>query len=229
VQVKLLRPLEAREYVPLGETRPRKIVCRIVCATHRDLPAMCREGTFRPDLHERLNGMRAHLPPVRQIDAESKGALAGYVRGMVAATVADPADVDEWTARVLRSIEEHAPHYLWPRNFRELKNYVERFVMTGGNTPPPGAPEHASAASVVAAPAAFEAESSGPPSSGILGSAAKAGRLTLDEVQRAYVTQVYALTGENKAETGRRTGLDWRKVERFVDRARLARLRPRRG
>ena len=46
-QAKLLRPLENREYVPVGETRPRSSLGRLLFATHCDLEAMCREGTFR--------------------------------------------------------------------------------------------------------------------------------------------------------------------------------------
>ena len=56
VQVKLLRPLQNREYVPLGETRPHPLLGRLLFATHRDLEALCREGKIRRDLYERING-----------------------------------------------------------------------------------------------------------------------------------------------------------------------------
>jgi hypothetical protein len=49
-QAKLLRPLQNREYVPIGEKTPRKMLGRPVFATHKDLEAMIREGTFREDL-----------------------------------------------------------------------------------------------------------------------------------------------------------------------------------
>jgi ActR/RegA family two-component response regulator len=61
------------------------------------------------------------------------------------------------------------------------------------------------------------------PSSGLLGPRAKAGDVSLDELDRAYVTRIYMLTGENVAETSRRTGLDRRTVRRRIDRARLVR------
>ena len=61
------------------------------------------------------------------------------------------------------------------------------------------------------------------PSSGILGPKAKAGEVTLAELERAYVTQVHVLTDQNMAETARRTGLTWRTVSRKLDLARLAR------
>ena len=61
------------------------------------------------------------------------------------------------------------------------------------------------------------------PSSGILGPRAKAGEVTLDEINRAYVTRVHLLSEQNMAETARRTGVDRRTVRRWLDFARLAR------
>jgi ActR/RegA family two-component response regulator len=58
---------------------------------------------------------------------------------------------------------------------------------------------------------------------GILRPKAKAGEVTLEELAKAYVTQVHVLTDQNMAETVRRTGLTWRTVSRKLDPARLAR------
>ena len=62
------------------------------------------------------------------------------------------------------------------------------------------------------------------PSSGILGRRAKAGEVTLEEVNRAFVTRVYVATNLNTAETARRLGLDTRTVQRLLDPGLLARL-----
>jgi DNA-binding NtrC family response regulator len=246
VQAKLLRPLESREYVPVGETRPQKILGRLVFATHRDLPAMCGTGAFRPDLYERINAFVVRLPKLAQILAEAPASLAVYVAAMVA-EVAGPEDRARWTARVVRTIEEQAPRHTWPRNLRELRNYTHRFVLSGGDTPPPGEDAPAAPAEAARAPAvvrgsgrtsrpppraparAVEVDDEAPPSSEILGRVGKQGTLPLDDVLRAYVTRVYFLTGENLAETARRLGMDWRSVRKLIDPVRLERLRARRA
>ena len=131
VQAKLLRPLQNREYVPLGETRPRPIPGQLVFATHRDLDALCREGKFRPDLHERMNGFHIHMPPLRQMLAEAPGELRRYVQAFVAAKIESPARVEAWTEGVMTAIRASRADYPWPRNLRELKNYTERCLLEG--------------------------------------------------------------------------------------------------
>ena len=65
LQVKLLRALEAGEVKPVGAPRPRPIDVRVVCATHRDLRAKVKDGSFREDLYYRLRGVTVELPPLR--------------------------------------------------------------------------------------------------------------------------------------------------------------------
>ena len=66
VQSSLLRVLEERAIVPVGDTRPRPVDVRIVAASNRDLAKMVSEGTFREDLLFRLNVVQLVLPPLRQ-------------------------------------------------------------------------------------------------------------------------------------------------------------------
>ncbi len=75
LQVKLLRPLASRECLPIGGTRPHEILGRHVFATNQDIEEMCREGTFREDLYHRMNGVRVHMPSLRQMLAESPDEL----------------------------------------------------------------------------------------------------------------------------------------------------------
>jgi sigma-54 dependent transcriptional regulator, acetoin dehydrogenase operon transcriptional activator AcoR len=65
-QAKLLRVLQAKEVLPLGATAPERVDLRVVCATHRDLGKMQREGRFREDLFARLNEYELFLPPLHE-------------------------------------------------------------------------------------------------------------------------------------------------------------------
>ncbi len=222
VQVKLLRPLQSRTYVPVGETRPRPILGRHLFATHRDLEALCREGKFRPDLLERMNGVTIHMPSLRQMIEEAPEELCGYVRWFVADKIEDPAQVEAWTERVVGTIHATRSGYAWPRNLRELKNYVERCLLTGAGA---GA---AMPAVRAPAPVAVTVQSEPPnslvPSSELLGPRAKKGSVTVEELTQAYVKRVHRLTRQNRSETARRTGLTWRRVGQVLER-----VRPRGG
>ncbi len=66
LQVKMLRVLEDKSVVRLGDTRPIDVNVRIVSATNKDLEQSCREGRFRMDLMYRLKSAHTHLPPLRE-------------------------------------------------------------------------------------------------------------------------------------------------------------------
>jgi two-component system NtrC family response regulator len=65
-QVKLLRVLQDQTFEPLGDSRPKTVDVRVVCATNRDLPQLIKAGSFREDLYYRLNVARILLPPLRE-------------------------------------------------------------------------------------------------------------------------------------------------------------------
>jgi DNA-binding NtrC family response regulator len=232
LQVKLLRPLEARECLPLGATRPHEIWGRHVFATNKNLERMCQEEMFREDLYHRMNSVRILMPCLRQMRAESPDELGYYVRGFVEELLKDPAQVDAWTERVVRAIEAAAPGYGWPGNLRELKKFVEAYVLSGGNAPAPGAGSAVQARTAERAPETRGAhppaerpapESLCQPSSGLVGPNAKRGAVNAEVLIQAYVNHVFLETGQNLSETARRTGLDRKTVRQKLDLPRLAR------
>ncbi|MFN0250955.1 MAG: sigma 54-interacting transcriptional regulator [Kofleriaceae bacterium] len=117
-QAAMLRTLELGEVRRVGDTRTRRLDVRIVCATHRDLEAMAREGTFREDLLARLSGHVLALPTLatRMVDL---GLL-------VTALLRELAPDRELTVSTVATRALLA--YTWPRTVRELRRCLERAV-----------------------------------------------------------------------------------------------------
>ncbi|HHH30255.1 MAG TPA: FHA domain-containing protein [Polyangiaceae bacterium] len=120
-QVRLLRTLENATVVRVGSTRARPIDVRVIAATHRDLDARVKEGSFRADLLYRLDVLRLEIPPLRDRPDDILP-LARHVLG----TLGLRAQISDDAARLLRA---HA----WPGNVRELRNAVARAATLGGD------------------------------------------------------------------------------------------------
>lgn len=117
LQVKLLRVLEEGEVMPVGGGS-RRIDVRFVAATHRNLPEMVRQGTFRSDLYYRLNVVLIHLPPLRE-RREDIPALAQHFLAQLRSRYGS--DDRHFATETLEVMQ----HYPWPGNVRELHNAVE--------------------------------------------------------------------------------------------------------
>src|SRR5262249_45648017 len=66
LQVKILRAIQEKIVVKVGDTRPESVDIRIIAATNRDLEKEIEQGRFREDLYYRLNVVNVHLPPLRE-------------------------------------------------------------------------------------------------------------------------------------------------------------------
>lgn len=122
VQSSLLRVLEEKVVVPVGDTQPKPIDARIVAASNQDLDKMVREGTFREDLLFRLNVVKLTLPPLRSrkedIPLLVQHFLAKYTREM-------GKHVSGISNGAMRALLNHG----WRGNVRELENVIERAVI----------------------------------------------------------------------------------------------------
>ena len=123
LQVKLLRVLQERQFDPLGSVKSEIFEARVICASHRDLTALIKEGTFRQDLFYRINIMALHLPPLRQ-RAEDIPLLANYF--VTKLNKIQGRQVPGISPEVHQALMGHS----WPGNVRELENLIERaFVL----------------------------------------------------------------------------------------------------
>lgn len=122
MQAKLLHVLESSEVRRIGGTTPRPINCRIVCATNRDLWNMVKKRQFREDLYYRINVIPIHIPPLRSRKRDLVGLTSSFI-----------AHFNKVYRKkyVLRADEfQEILNQPWHGNARELRNYVERLVLT---------------------------------------------------------------------------------------------------
>lgn len=125
-QVKLLRVLQQHTFEPLGESRPKRVDIRVVCATNADLTSMVAERTFREDLFYRINLITLRLPALR----ERRDDIPLLVRHFIGEAVKPLGlDVPEISSEAM----EFLTRLPYPGNIRQLKNMVERAVLIGGN------------------------------------------------------------------------------------------------
>ncbi len=127
LQAKLLRVLQEQEFERLGSNKTHKVDVRLIAATHRDLSAMVRQGTFREDLYYRLKVFPLNVPALRQ-RTEDIPKLACHFTALYA-------------QRMNKSIDAIPPEtmdallrYRWPGNVRELQNFIERAVILSSHS-----------------------------------------------------------------------------------------------
>jgi len=117
IQAKVLRILEEKEFVRLGETRPIKVDVRIISATNKDLKVEMEAGRFRQDLYYRLTALCFQIPPLR----ERREDIPLLIRHFAGENVKFSTE----SIRLLVSFD-------WPGNVRELENEVKKLILLAG-------------------------------------------------------------------------------------------------
>jgi transcriptional regulator with GAF, ATPase, and Fis domain len=186
LQAKLLRVLQERELERVGGSETVRVDVRVIAATNRNLVDMVARGTFREDLYYRLNVFPVALPPLRERPRDIAILVHAFVRQFARQA---GKRIDGVTPEAMRRLES----YRWPGNVRELQNVVERAVILargrtlGLEALPDLAPTLVEPARPLVAAA-----------------------LTVDEVERAYVTRTLVETDwviEGDRGAARRLGL----------------------
>lgn len=195
-QVKLLRVLQEQTFEPLGESRPRKVDVRVVCATNANLEQMVREHTFREDLFYRINLITVHLPALRERREDIPLLAAHFVEsrcqadGLPLATLSD--DALEFLSRLP-----------YPGNIRELKNLVERTLLVCGKD----------------CLTAADFQSQYHPTTGALESSVTLKGLTLEELEKQTILQALEAHGNNLTQAALSLGISraalYRRLEKY--------------
>ena len=119
LQAQLLRALQHRRFMPVGGESQRGLNARIICATHRDLLAMVKNGDFREDLYYRINVVQIRVPALRERPEDIVWLAERFL-----------AESCQRHGEQIRALSEDARALLvtqpWPGNARELKHHIER-------------------------------------------------------------------------------------------------------
>lgn len=122
LQAKLLRVLEAGEFLKVGESKPTKVNVRIIAATNRDLQKEVETGTFREDLFYRIAVFQIALPPLRERVVDIDELACSFLKMFANKTNKKIISISK---DYLEALKLHS----WKGNIRELKNIIERSVI----------------------------------------------------------------------------------------------------
>ncbi len=119
MQVKLLRVLQEKKFLPVGSNREVKSNARIIAATNRNLEKMIEESDFREDLFYRLNVMPIFLPPLRERHDDIPALVNSFIKKF---SKSHDSIIQGISAQAIELLKA----YRWPGNIRELENVIER-------------------------------------------------------------------------------------------------------
>lgn len=118
MQVKLLRVIQEKSFVPVGGEKSVRADVRIICATHRDLRLLTQQGLFREDLYYRLAVVPIYIPPLRERRSDIPILVEYFLDRFSSDTGRRVKDADPQALELLT-------RYNWPGNVRELANAVQ--------------------------------------------------------------------------------------------------------
>ena len=194
-QVKLLRVLQDRTFEVLGDSKPRNVDIRVVCATNRNLQQMVREGTFREDLFHRINLIPLHLPPLRERREDIPLLVRHFADSYTSLNSLQPVEFAPDTLGYLASLP-------FMGNVRELKNLVERTILINGNSR--------------LLPADFEAQYNGET---MCGDEVNTQGLTLDEIEKLTIKTAMSKYDGNLTQVALSLGISrqslYRRMEKY--------------
>lgn len=195
LQTKLLRVLETREYLRVGDTKPTKTDVRVIAATNRGLQTEAEAGTFRLDLYYRLSVFTIPLPPLRERPDDVVLLAEQFARQIGAKMGRRNLRIDPGFGRQLQT-------HTWRGNIRELKNVIERAVILSDPQPD---------GSVVLTPDLLPFETA------MGATASDETALRLSTLEKNHIRRVLRQTAGHKPEAARLLGIGLTTLYRKID------------
>jgi len=118
LQAKLLRVLQNKEIIRLGDTKPIKVDVRIITATNKDLKQLVNENKFREDLFYRLNVFPIEIPPLRERISDIPLLVHHFIKKYSNRNISI-------TPSAMKKLE----NFYWPGNIRQLENVIQRALI----------------------------------------------------------------------------------------------------
>jgi len=187
LQAKLLRVLQEKEFIPVGSTKVRRADVRFVAATNKDLQEEVKAGRFREDLYYRLNVVTLQVPALRERPEDIEPLARLFIEKFAGR---DKLTLSRDAVSLLQS-------YSWPGNVRELENVIEMAVILA---------DHGEIG-VSQLPPKLTADQISPMP------VPKAG-MSLEEVEKLYIEQIYRETGYHKLRTSQILDIARRTLDR---------------
>ncbi len=198
LQSKLLRVLQEREVMRVGDTRIIPVSVRVIVASNVPLREEMEKGRIRKDLYYRLNVLEIAIPPLRERKEDVLLLAKRFIDGKTSASnLHSTIDFPELLAKKFRE-------YPWPGNVRELENISERFVVLHrllGN----------SAVPLIAESLGGRIPGEECRKSGIASSFG-----TLEEIECRIIREVFEEEGKNLTRTAKRLGIDRQTVRKRI-------------
>jgi len=189
LQVKLLRALQEKTVIKVGDTRSESVDIRILSASNRNLEEEIKENRFREDLYYRINVVNLQLPPLKD-RGDDLPAIAKYLLSKYAAEF--ESKVKGFTPAAMVAMRK----YTWPGNIRQLENRIKKAVVLADKT-------HLGPEDLDLKPEDIE------PVMPL--TRAK------EEFQKRYIAEVLARNNGNRTKTARDLGVDPRTIFRHLE------------
>ena len=194
LQVKLLRALQEREFLPLGTTRAVSFDARLIAATNRNLEDEIESNRFREDLYYRLSVFSLTLPPLRERREDIPLLIRFFVEKFCRLLNVPPKTVSEEAMQAMINYE-------WRGNVRELQNAIERSVTLSDERIERS---HLPQKVIESAPAPLDRTDQ---------------LLTLEELERRHILGTLQRVADDKAAAAAQLGIDlstlYRKLKRY--------------
>lgn len=122
MQAKLLSVLQEKQIRRVGSNKARAVDTRVISASNQDMGALMEKGVFRSDLYFRINGIKLHVPPLRERGMDLKALLDGFIDAF-ARKYRRPG------ISITRRAMMHILAYPYPGNVRQMESFAEQMVV----------------------------------------------------------------------------------------------------